>query len=156
MDSVSTNSCIPSASQCRSLHCPRNGLKKALKPVASEHAPQLSDLNSAEDEPERFVPSRQQPVSRANVVKGYEIARNQYVSFTQAALKALEDEANEHAEIQEFVPVDAVDAVYFEKTYYLGPDKGGEKPYRLLARALSQAGRGAIAKVVMRGRKRWC
>lgn len=50
--------------------------------------------------------------------------------------------------------MDAVDAVYFEKTYYLGPDKGGEKPYRLLARALREPGRGAIAKVVMRGKEK--
>ena len=88
------------------------------------------------------------------MAKGYELNRDQYVSVTQAELKALEEAANQHAEIQEFVTLNTVDPLYFEKSYYLGPDHGGEKAYRLLARALRQERRGAIAKLVMRGKEK--
>jgi DNA end-binding protein Ku len=56
-------------------------------------------------------------------------------------------------DIAEFVPLDQVDPIYFEKTYYLGPDKGGEKAYRLLADTMKQSGRVALAKYVMRGKE---
>jgi len=68
-------------------------------------------------------------------------------------LKALEGEASKIIDIAEFVPLDQVDPIYFEKTYYLGPDKGGEKPYRLLADAMEKAGQVALAKYVMRGKE---
>ncbi|MGZ8480222.1 MAG: non-homologous end joining protein Ku, partial [Candidatus Binatia bacterium] len=68
-------------------------------------------------------------------------------------LKALEGEASKAIEIEEFVPLAKVDPIYFEKTYYLGPDKGGEKPYRLLADAMTQAGKVALAKFIMRGKE---
>ena len=93
-------------------------------------------------------------VPREQIVKGYEIGRNQYIEVTAEELKALEAEANQHAEIQQFVSLTQIDPVYFEKTYYLGPDKGGEKVYRLLARALGKLRRGAIAKLVMRGKEK--
>jgi DNA end-binding protein Ku len=85
-------------------------------------------------------------------VKGYEVSRDHYVKITDEELKAMEEAANKIVEIQEFVPLDAIDPVYFEKTYYLGPDKGGEKSYRLLAEALKQRNRGAVAKFIMRGK----
>ena len=93
------------------------------------------------------------PVPRKELVKGYEVTKGKYVKITNEELDALEAEANRNVEIQEFVPVAAVDPVYFSKTYYLGPDKGGEKPYRLLAQAMSQEGRAAIAQFVQRGKE---
>jgi non-homologous end joining protein Ku len=69
-------------------------------------------------------------------------------------LKRLEAEANQHAEIQEFVPLTQIDPIYFEKTYHVGPAKGNEKVYRLLARAMCQQARGAIAKLMMRGKEK--
>jgi len=68
-------------------------------------------------------------------------------------LKALEGEASRMIDIAEFVPLVQVDPIYFEKTYYLGPDKGGEKAYRLLTDAMKEAGRVALAKYVMRGKE---
>ena len=68
-------------------------------------------------------------------------------------LEALEGEASKAIEISEFVPLSKVDPVYFEKSYYLGPDKGGEKAYRLLSDAMTQAGKVALAKFVLRGRE---
>src|SRR6185369_17723407 len=71
-------------------------------------------------------------VSRDDTVKGYEFAKDQYVIFTTEELKALEEKSTQSISITEFVPLDQVDPVYFDKAYYLGPDKGGDKPYRLL------------------------
>jgi DNA end-binding protein Ku len=92
-------------------------------------------------------------VERDGLVKGYEFAKDQYVKLTDDELKALEGEASKAIEIAEFVPLSSVDPIYFEKTYYLGPDKGGEKPYRLLADAMTQAGKVALAKFIMRGKE---
>ena len=92
-------------------------------------------------------------LSREDLVRGYELAKNQYVQFTEAELEGLEQAASRNIDIVEFVPLPKVDPIYFEKTYYLGPDKGGEKPYRLLTEAMAKANRVAIAKLVMRGKE---
>jgi DNA end-binding protein Ku len=92
-------------------------------------------------------------LERGDLVRGYEIAKDQYVRVTDDELKALEEEASRVIDIAEFIPLDQVDPIYFEKTYYLGPDKGGEKPYRLLADAMSKTDRVALAKFVMRGKE---
>ena len=92
-------------------------------------------------------------VERDDMIKGYEFARGQYVTFTEEELKALEQQKTEAIEIVEFVPADKVDPVYFDKAYYLGPDKGGEKAYRLLAEAMQKSGRSALAKYAARGKQ---
>jgi DNA end-binding protein Ku len=92
-------------------------------------------------------------VPREDMVKGYEFAKDQYVMFTPEELKALEETGTHTAEITEFVPLKAVDPVYFDKAYYLGPDKGGAKPYALLARALRESGRCAIGRWAARGKQ---
>ena len=74
------------------------------------------------------------------MVKGYEFAKDQYVMFTPEELKALEEAGTHTVEITEFVPIEAIDPVYFDKAYYLAPDKGGAKPYALLAQALRESG----------------
>ena len=99
-----------------------------------------------------YCPVDKKDVPRDEIVKGYEVSRDRYVEITDEEFKAMEEAANRTVEIQEFVPLDAIDPVYFEKTYYLSPDKGGEKPYRLLAEALKQGNRGGVAKFVMRGK----
>jgi DNA end-binding protein Ku len=100
-----------------------------------------------------FCPVCNQVVERAELVKGYEFVKDQYVRVTDDELKSLEGEASKLIDIAEFVPLDRVDPIYFEKTYYLGPDKGGEKAYRLLADAMTASGRVALAKFVMRGKE---
>jgi DNA end-binding protein Ku len=97
--------------------------------------------------------SEDKPVDRKELVKGYEISKGKYVEVTSEELDALEAEAHRSVEIQEFVPQDCVDPVYFSKTYYLGPDKGGDKPYRLLAQAMHQEGQAAVAQFVHRGKE---
>jgi DNA end-binding protein Ku len=93
------------------------------------------------------------PVKREDMVKGYEFAKDQYVTFTTEELKELEEKADQTIEIVEFVPLTAVDPVYFEKAYYLGPDKGGDKAYRLLARVMADTGRSALARYAARGKQ---
>lgn len=102
---------------------------------------------------QRFCPVCNEVVEREGLVKGYEFAKDQYVKVADDELKALEGEASKAIQIAEFVPLSTVDPIYFEKTYYLGPDKGGEKAYRLLADAMAQAGKVALAKFVMRGKE---
>jgi DNA end-binding protein Ku len=92
-------------------------------------------------------------VPREDMVKGYEFAKDQYVVFTPEELKALEETGTHTADITEFVPLAAVDPVYFDKAYYLGPDKGGAKPYALLARALRESGRCALGRWAARGKQ---
>ena len=92
-------------------------------------------------------------VPREETVKGYEFSKDQYVMFTPEELKALEETGTHTAEITEFVPLKTVDPVYFDKAYYLGPDKGGAKPYALLARALRESGRCALGRWAARGKQ---
>lgn len=91
-------------------------------------------------------------VPRSEMAKGFEVSRGRYVLFSNEELKALEEKASEGIEIAEFVPTSAVDPVYFERTYYLGPDAGGEKAYALLAKGMEETGRAALARYVARGK----
>ncbi len=100
-----------------------------------------------------FCPTCNETVERTALVKGYEVVKGQYVRVTDDELKALEGEASQTIDIAEFVPLPQVDPIYFEKTYYLGPDKGGEKPYRLLADAMAKSEQVAVAKFIMRGKE---
>ncbi len=100
-----------------------------------------------------FCPSDGEIVERANMIKGYEFAKEQYVTFKPEELKALEEQASQSIDITEFVPAEQVERIYLDKPYYLGPDKGGERAYRLLAAALRKTGRAAIAKYASRGKQ---
>ncbi len=102
---------------------------------------------------QQLCPVCDEVVQRSDLVRGYEFAKNQYVRFENDELKALEEETSKVIELEEFVPLDKVDPVYFEKTYYLGPDKGGDKAYRLLADAMTESNHVALAKYVMRGKE---
>jgi DNA end-binding protein Ku len=93
------------------------------------------------------------PVARDDMVKGYEFAKDQYVIFTPEELKAMEETGTHMAEITEFVPLEAIDPVYFDKPYYLAPDKGGAKPYALLASALRESKRCALGRWAARGKQ---
>jgi DNA end-binding protein Ku len=92
-------------------------------------------------------------VERDDMVKGYEFAKDQYVMFTPEELKALEERSTQSVDITEFVPLTQVDPVYYDKPYYLAPDKGGEKAYRLLTEAMKETGRCALARYAARGKQ---
>ncbi len=91
-------------------------------------------------------------VERDDMVKGYEFAKDQYVTFSPEEIKALEEAGTHSVDISEFVPVESIDPVYFDKTYYLAPDKGAQRPYGLLTEALKQAGRAAVGRWAARGK----
>ncbi|MGH7629568.1 MAG: Ku protein [Gemmatimonadales bacterium] len=92
-------------------------------------------------------------VERDDTAKGYEFAKGQYVMFSPEELKALDEKATNTIDISEFVPLAEVDRIYVDKTYYLGPDKGGERAYRLLVEALKETGRAALGQYSARGRQ---
>jgi DNA end-binding protein Ku len=91
-------------------------------------------------------------VERDDMVKGYEFAKDQYVRFAPDEIKALEEVGSHAVEISEFVPIESIDPVYYDKTYYLAPDKGAAKPYALLTEALKQAGRCGVGRWAARGK----
>src|SRR5260221_5482461 len=93
------------------------------------------------------------PVAREDIVKGYEFSKDQYVVFTPEELKAMEEAGTHMAEITEFVPIESIDPVYFDKAYYLAPDKGGAKPYALFRQALHESSRCAIGRWAARGKQ---
>ncbi len=93
------------------------------------------------------------PVGRDEIVKGYEFAKDQYVMFSPEELKALEEVGTHSADITEFVPIAAIDPVYFDKAYYIAPDKGGAKPYALFTKALRESKRCALGRWAVRGKE---
>jgi DNA end-binding protein Ku len=92
-------------------------------------------------------------VQRAEMIKGYEFAKDQFVQFSADELKALEDTTTHSIDIGQFVPLESVDPVYFDGTYYLAPDKGGAKPYSLLATALRKSRQCAVGRWISRGKE---
>jgi DNA end-binding protein Ku len=100
-----------------------------------------------------ICPKDNEIVGRDDTIKGYEFAKDQYVTFSAEELKALEEKATSTIDIVEFVPLAQVDREYLEKAYYLGPDKGGDRAYRLLAEALKETGRAALGQYAARGQQ---
>jgi DNA end-binding protein Ku len=92
-------------------------------------------------------------VPREAMVKGFEFQKDQYVVFTPDELKALEERSSPTIDITEFVPLERVDPVYFEKPYFLAPEKGGEKAYHLLAEVMRESKRSALARYAARGKQ---
>ncbi|HMC14839.1 MAG TPA: Ku protein [Albitalea sp.] len=93
------------------------------------------------------------PVERADMLKGYEFEKDRYVMFTPAELKALEEAPRSTIDIVSFIPLSAVDPIYYDKAYYLAPDKRGGKPYGLLMQAMRESGRCALARWAWKGKQ---
>src|SRR3982751_560660 len=87
------------------------------------------------------------------IVKGYEISPEQYVVVTREELEEIDPKKTRAIEIQDFVDLDDIDPIYFDHPYYLGPDKGAEKPYALLVKAMNDARKVAVARFVLRNRE---
>ncbi len=98
-------------------------------------------------------PTDNEIVPRDQMVKGFPYGKDKYIPFTEDEIKAVQEEANRAIEITEFVPLAKVDPIYFDGGYYLGPDKGGEKAYKLLREAMKQTGRSALARWSARGKQ---
>ena len=91
-------------------------------------------------------------VERGDLVKGYEFAKGQYVIFSDEELEEVLFKATHSIDIKEFVPLDQVDPIHYEKAYYLGSNVGGERPYQLLARVMREKQRAALASYAARGK----
>ena len=92
-------------------------------------------------------------VERSDMAKGFEFAKGQFVLFSDEEMKALQERPTQTIEITEFLPTAKIDPIYFETSFYLGPDKGGDRAYKLLATALRKSGRSALAKFAARGKQ---
>ena len=92
-------------------------------------------------------------IERDETVRGYEVTKVQYVRVEDTELEALEAEANSSIDMREFIPIEKVDPIYFESSYYLAPDKGADKPYRLLADTMAKTGRVALAQTVFHNKE---
>jgi DNA end-binding protein Ku len=87
------------------------------------------------------------------MVKGYEFEKDRYVLFTPDELKAVEESATHTIDIVAFIPEKAVDPIYYDKAYFIAPDKRGGKPYTLLRAAMHKSGRCALAKWAWKGKQ---
>jgi DNA end-binding protein Ku len=101
----------------------------------------------------RVAESDGEEVPYEEIVKGYEIAPEQYVVVTREELEELDPKKTKAIEIQDFVDLDEIDPIYFDHPYYLGPDKGAEKAYALLVKAMGESRKVAVARFVLRNRE---
>lgn len=100
-----------------------------------------------------YCPIDDEVVPRTDLVKGYEVQKDKYVQFDDDELKKLEAERTDRVDIVEFVPESSVDLLYVEKSYFLGPDKGGDRAYKLLSDAMARTGRLAVGRLGTRGKE---
>lgn len=112
----------------------------------------LHDADGARLKQQYICTKCNEVVDRDHTVKGYEHAKGQYVVFSAEELKALDSVATQTIALEEFVPASAVDPLYIEKSYYLGPDKGGERAYRLIHDAMLETGLVGVASYSARGK----
>jgi DNA end-binding protein Ku len=99
------------------------------------------------------APIAEPVIQRSSLVKGYEFEKGKFVLFTPEELKALEEGSRRTIDIVSFIPENAVDPIYYNKAYFLAPDKRGSKPYNLLLRAMRDTGRCALAKWAFRSKE---
>jgi DNA end-binding protein Ku len=111
---------------------------------------QLHDEDGVPIRQQRVCPADGKEVSYDHVVKGYEIAKDQYVVIAPEELEALDPRRTRTIDIQEFVELDEIDPLYYDSSYYLAPAAGAAKAYGLLLRAMQDAGKVAIGRVVIR------
>jgi len=100
-----------------------------------------------------WCPHHEKIVDSDELIRGYEISKNKYVTFTDEEMDTLETDDNRAVEITEFVDLHEIDPVFFEKSYFLGPSSGGGKTYRLLSQAMKKQDKVAVARWVSNGRE---
>jgi DNA end-binding protein Ku len=102
---------------------------------------------------EKVCKAEDRPVPDEEIVKAFEFEAGEYVYMTDEDFEAAEAGQTKTIDIRDFVDYDEIDPIYFERTYFLGPQEGGEKVYAVLARAMAESGLAAIAKYVMRDKQ---
>ncbi len=114
---------------------------------------QLHDKDHSRIRYRRFCALEEKEVPPDEIVRGFEYRKNEYVVVTDEELDSLPVESNRAIDIAQFVDLDEIDPVYYEKTYYLAPTGPAVKPYRLLAQVLEEEGRAAVAKIALRDKE---
>ena len=114
---------------------------------------ELRESDSSRIRHKRVAEADGEEVAYEDIVKGYEIAPEQYVVVTRDELEELDPKKTRAIEIKDFVDLDEIDPIYFDHPYYLGPDKGAEKAYALLVKAMEDARKVAIARFVLRSKE---
>jgi DNA end-binding protein Ku len=117
------------------------------------HFNMLHDADGARLKQQYICTQCNEVVDREHTVKGFEHAKGQYVVFSPEEIKALDAVATQAIAIEEFVPATAVDPLWVEKSYYLGPDKGGERAYKLIHDAMVETGLVGVASYAARGKQ---
>ena len=128
-------------------------LYSASSSDAGVHFNLLHDKCGSRLKQQYICPQDNETVTHDHMVKGYEFSKGKFVQFTKEEIKALEEKPTQSIDISEFVPVEQVDLVYYDKAYYLGPDRGGERAYNLLGKAMQKTGRVALARYAARGKQ---
>src|SRR4051812_41105728 len=111
---------------------------------------QLHDSDHVRIQQKRFCPADGEEVTYEHIVKGYEIAPDRYVVITPEELEALDPKKTRTIDIEDFVDLAEIDPIFYDHPYYLMPDKGAAKAYKLLVQAMTEAGKVALARVVLR------
>ena len=114
---------------------------------------ELRESDSSRIRHKRVAEADGEEVAYEDIVKGYEIAPEQYVVITRDELEELDPKKTRAIEIQDFVDLDDIDPIYFDHPYYLGPDKGAEKAYALLVKAMEDSRKVAVARFVLRNKE---
>ena len=114
---------------------------------------ELRESDSSRVRHKRVAEADGEEVAYEDIVKGYEIAPEQYVVITRDELEELDPKKTRAIEIKDFVDLDEIDPIYFDHPYYLGPDKGAEKAYALLVKAMEDARKVAVARFVLRNKE---
>jgi DNA end-binding protein Ku len=120
------------------------------------HFNMLHDADGARIKMHRFCEAENVEVPYEHIVKGYQVSPNQYVTVTPEELEAIDPKATRSIDIQEFVSLDEIDPIYYDRTYYLGPDKGAGKAYALLLDAMRRSRKVAIGRFVLRTKESLC
>ena len=124
--------------------------------AVSEHKLHFNLLHREDESPigyEKVCKKENEPVPEDEIVKAYEIEKGEFVYLEDEDFEAARAEGGHAFEIEQFVPIDEIDPIYFEHSYYLAPQDGGEKVYTLLVRAMEDAGLAAVGTFVMRERE---
>ena len=111
------------------------------------------DAESGERIRQQRVNSNGEEVPYEQIVKGYEVAPDRYVTITPEELNSVEPERTRTIDIEDFVELEQIDPIYYDHPYYLAPDKGAAKPYKLLLDAMADADKVAVARVVIRSKQ---
>jgi len=114
---------------------------------------QIRESDGARIRQRRVVEGTDEEVPYEEVGKAYELSKDRYVPLTKDELAALAPEKTRAVEVEDFVDLEEIDPMYFDSPYYLGPDKGAEKAYSLLAAAMKESGKVAIARFVFRNKE---